>query len=567
MSAADGRCGRPVGLLFVCTGGLALLKLGRLSVHCPMASSAAVASHDSTPRRPNVLLVLLDDAGAADAGILGHPLLHTPNIDRFGEASVRFLAAYAGAPNCSPSRAALLTGRAAYRTGVYDFLSKKTGDMHLSEDEVTVAALLRAVGYATVHMGKWHLSRGSAAAPPTAFGFEHSNGSYAPASELVPALLAWLQTHRRGRPFFGYLALWEPHEPVERWSPHRYRRIYSRVHRAGSGMETGGRTSSAVRQQGAQPASESRFVFNGSEAGGAGSRSRFPPLDAVAHLVPGTAGEGACAWRLPDNQRGPARVYYGCMSQVDASFGLLLSGLEAAQLRQHTLLLLASDNGPEHRTRFAHGSTGGLRGAKGFVYEGGIRVPLMLQWPAAALRPRVVGEPIHFWDVLPTLVEVAGASSPPRAVDGVSLLRLILGGRDEEAPLERAVPLWWAMHRGRGGMQYALRVGPWKLLAGYGESSDRPHGPVADGEVSDWLRRATLGRAELYLVSRDPAERLDMSGYEPGRTASMLARLQGLVREAAASGPAVVGWREKAPPCPRRNRRLNITELCCGLRV
>jgi arylsulfatase A len=494
-----------------------------------------------------VLLVLLDDAGAADAGILGHPLLHTPNIDRFGAGSVRFSAAYAGAPNCSPSRAALLTGRAAYRTGVYDFLSKKTGDMHLSEDEVTAAALLSTAGYATVHMGKWHLSRGPRAAPPSAFGFEHSNGSYAPASELVPALLAWLQTHRRGRPYFGYLALWEPHEPVERWSPHRYRRIYtSRASAAGS-----------VTRKGERPDGAS-FVLNGSGGGW------LPPLDSVSHLVAGTGGEGACAWRLPDRLRGPARVYYGCMSQVDASFGRLLSGLETAQLREHTLLLLTSDNGPEHRTQFAHGSTGGLRGAKGFVYEGGIRVPLLLQWPDAALQPRLVDTPVHFWDVLPTLVEATGATPPPRPLDGVSLLSLIRGGGDG---VERAVPLWWGMHRGRGGMQYAVRDGPWKLLAGYGISSDRPHGPPAGGEVSEWLRHAVLGRAELYLLSHDLAERVDLAEHHPLRTARMLARLQALVREAAASGPAVVGWREKAPPCPRRNRKLNITEACCRLRV
>jgi arylsulfatase A-like enzyme len=559
MSAAGGRCGRPVEILLVCTGGVAILELGRrLNAHCPAAGSAAGASHDGTPPRPNVLLVLLDDAGAADAGILGHPLLHTPNIDRFGEASVRFSAAYAGAPNCSPSRAALLTGRAAYRTGVYDFLSRKTGDMHLSEHEVTVAAVLRAAGYATVHFGKWHLSRGPAAAPPTAFGFEHSNGSYAPASELVPALLAWLRAHRRGRPFFGYLALWEPHEPVERWSPHLYRRIYSRIHRVANVH-----ASTAMRQLDAQLAAGVGSVPNGSESGG--GRGWLPPLDSVADSVAGTAGEGACAWRLPDGLRGPARVYYGCMSQVDASFGLLLSGLEAGQLRRNTLLLLSSDNGPEHRTRFAHGSTGGLRGAKGFVYEGGIRVPLMVQWPAAALRPRVVGAPVHFWDVLPTLVEAAGATLPPKPIDGVSLLRLIRG--DDDGRLGRAVPLWWAMHRGRGGMQYAMQIGPWKLLAGYGVSSERPHGPAGGGEVSGWLRHAVLGRAELYLLSRDPAERVDLSEHYPDRTECMLARLQGLVREAAATGPAVVGWREKAPPCPRRNRRLNITELCCRLRL
>ena len=536
-----------------------------------------------TSQRPNVLLVLLDDAGAADVAGLGHPLLHTPQIDGFLRGALRFSQAYAGAPNCSPSRAALLTGRAPYRTGVYDFLSKKTGDMHLSLKEVTVAALLQAVGYATVHVGKWHLSRGRHGAPPVAFGFEHSNSTYAPASVLVPALLSWIHVHRRGRPFFAYLALWEPHEPVELWSPAQYRQRY------------GG----AILPEASEPTDpvdglELHAATQGSRAGssvqvagldGALGSSKLT-IDSLAPLVPGSGGGGLCAWHLPAGKRGPARVYYGCMSQVDDSFGRLLLGLEASGLRHNTLLVLTSDNGPEHRTRFAWGSTGGLRGAKGFVYEGGIRVPFIVQWPARAQPPQDLPTPIHFWDVLPTFLEAAGAPLPQHTLDGVSLLQLIDGtagalGRGESqvqrqaAPphvdghmdsdaLDRRVPLWWAMHRGRGGMQYALRDGAWKLVAGYGDTSMRPHGPPQGGEVSQWLRSARLGRAELYRVSHDPTERLNLARFEKERATQMLARLQTLVHDAAASGPRVTGWGERSPPCPRFNRRLNITEVCCS---
>jgi len=305
----------------------------------------------SADERPNVLIVLLDDAGVGDAGILGHPLLRTPNIDRFGAASVRFSAAYSGAPNCSPSRAALLTGRTPYRTGVYDFLSKKTGDMHLSEDEVTIAAVLQTAGYATAHVGKWHLSRGRGAAPPSKFGFEHSNGSYAQASELVPALGGWLRAHRRGRPFFAYLALWEPHEPVELWSPPRYRRLYgsrpppesprmkpkrnakgrswaegsSHPPPDASGIIPTGDTATDSIPAGAAPKVgipvEEAAADTIPEGGAASTDSipvggASPPIDSLASLVAGAGGGGACAWRLPTGARGPARVYYGCISQV-----------------------------------------------------------------------------------------------------------------------------------------------------------------------------------------------------------------------------------------------------------
>ena len=264
--------------------GVALRHYWPSSQFWPTVSSPVEpSSHRSAPLvladRPNVVVVLLDDAGAGDAGALGHPLLLTPNIDAFVSRAVKFTQAYAGAPCCSPSRAVLLTGRASYRTGVYDFLSKHSGDMHMARTERTVASLLRDAGYATVHMGKWHLSHGPWGAPPSAFGFDHSNGSRLarvgkvapphvtvgawrhclvgacspvgmpancgrrlaavmcgpwplsplrrlPASQLLQSFEGWLRT-ASSRPFFGYLALWEPHEPVQRWSPRSFQRWYS----------------------------------------------------------------------------------------------------------------------------------------------------------------------------------------------------------------------------------------------------------------------------------------------------------------------------------------------------
>ncbi|EOD22909.1 hypothetical protein EMIHUDRAFT_195344 [Emiliania huxleyi CCMP1516] len=324
----------------------------------------------------NVALVLLDDAGAGDAGVLGHPILRTPHIDAFARSGVRFSAAYAGAPNCSPSRAALLTGRAPFRTGVYDFLSKRSGSMHLAAGETTIAALLRASGYQTLHLGKWHLSRrgaGHGFAPPH-FGFDHSNESYAPASQLVAAFGGWLRGgRRRGAPFFAYLALWEPHEP-------------------------------------------------------------------------------------------------------------------AANIRQ----AVADACGGRH----SWGSSGGLRGAKGYVYEGGIRVPLFLQWPAFTRgQSATVQTPVHLWDLLPTLVEAAGV---PLDAD----TRGELDGATSAARGRLAD----AGHYGGQCTGGAVVCSEWKLLAGYGDTPSRSHGPAPGGEVTEWLRACELGRAELYRVSHDPTE-------------------------------------------------------------
>lgn len=572
--------------------------------------AAAAASTSMSSPRPHIVIVLLDDAGAGDAGALGHPLLKTPHIDRFAASAVSFSQAYAGAPNCSPSRAALLTGRASFRTGVYDFLSKSSGSMHFARTERTIANLLRGSGYATAHFGKWHLSRGRHGFSPFHFGFEHSNGSFVAASALVRNLGGWMHHGRRfDQPFFAYLALWEPHEPVHYWSPRRLRRLYSEHAIGHAGWSDGGDT-----------------------------RRRGRRLSTLEDLAPAVAsGGGGCVWRL--ERRKPPRIYYGAISQVDESFGWLLSELERQGTRRDTLIMLTSDNGPEHRELNSWGSSGGLRGAKGYVYEGGIRVPLLLQWPSTIAVAAVVHEPVHLWDVLPTICALLGLAMPiDRVIDGVSLLPLLqmhvagggagmlatadgtmsdsdsddpardpaavaaaaelvglyvrtrryvelppppaitlppsqplplprplaLSAGDTRAPLARQTPLFWAMHRGRGGMQYALRSGPWKLIGGYGSSAARGDGPKEGGEVVPWLRqRATLGRVELYLISHDPAERVDLAAAHPHVVSVLLSQMQKLLRETARDGPDVEGWTQRAPPCPRHLRQLNVTELCC----
>ena len=131
--------------------------------------------------------------------------------------------------------------------------------------------------------------------------------------------------------------------------------------------------------------------------------------------------------------------------------------------------------------------------------------------------------------------------------------------------LERPTPLFWAMHRGRGGMQYALRVGVWKLLGGYGAYATRGSGPKLGGEVVPWLRTgATIGRVELYLLSHDPAERVDLSAARPDVVALLLPRLTRLLHETARDGPNVTGWTHRGAACPRFVLRFNnITEHCC----
>ena len=647
-AACPGRCGRDIALMLV---GVLLRQLWLLGsqgacdvskmhwskrrpalgrIPSLQARQSSVDTGAVLPRLgpPSVLITMLDDAGAGDAGALGHPVLLTPHIDLFAVSAIAFSQAYGGAPTCSPSRAALLTGRSPYRTGVYDFLSSRTGDMHLAWSERTIANLLRSAGYATAHFGKWHLSRNGNGHSPYHFGFEHSNGSFLMASSLVHICGNWLRQGRKheAQPFFAYLALWEPQEPVHYWSPRRLRQLYE--------DPSAGPASAAVRQ----------------------GRS----LESVAPAV--AIGGGTCAWRLP--QRNSPSVYYGAMSQVDEAFGALLGELDNQDLRQNTLVVLASDNGPEHSEANSWGSSGGLRGAKGFVYEGGIRIPLLMQWPVARRKALVVDEPVHLWDMLPTICAIAGVPLPPdRKIDGVSLVPVLglqrhpntglhgqaahvhvhvdephsAGGQDVEDPaviaealelqgdyvrtrpyvegvrlphlrlppaqplplprpfalhqgasadacthnyesqpevlplcwsarLERETPLFWGMHRGKGGVQYALRRGPWKLLGGYGPSAARADGPDDGDEVVPWLRtEAVIGHVELYLLTHDPAERVDLAASHSHIVTVLLVQMHRLLRETAREGPDVKGWNQRSVPCPRARRSLNVTEMCCRL--
>ena len=148
------------------------------------------------------------------------------------------------------------------------------------------------------------------------------------------------------------------------------------------------------------------------------------------------------------------------------------------------------------------------------------------------------------------------------------------GGNDDAGPealpsctatsLVRPTPLFWALHRARGGMQYALRRGPWKLLGGYGPSAARAGGPDKGEEVVPWLRtQATIGHVELYLVTHDPAERVDLAALHPHVVVVLLAEMQRLLRETSREGAGVTGWTQRSTPCPRWNRALNFTETCC----
>jgi arylsulfatase A len=418
--------------------------------------------------RPNVIIFLADDLGYGDLGCYGHTVIKTPHLDRFAREGMRFTQCYAACPVCSPSRAAILTGRTPYRNGVFTWIPAESF-LHLRTSEITLPKLLREAGYCTCHVGKWHLN-GDLLDPkqpqPSDHGYDwwfatqnnarpsHQNpdnfvrnGQPVGKLEGYSALLVvqeaiqWLRKHRDPRkPFF--LTVWthEPHLPIE---------------------------------------SAPEFL------------ALYPDL---------LRSDPDCA------------QHHANVSQLDHAFGNLMLTLDELGLRNNTLVVFTSDNGPEGagtkgRTR---GSTGGLRGRKRSLYEGGIRVPGIIRWPNRIAPGTVCDTPIIGSDLFPTVLAAAGVAAPKdRTLDGVNLLPLLAG-----KPLTRPIPMYWRYHAAPGPFKVAMRDGDWKILADLG-----------------------FTQFELYHLGNDPKETKNLADKHPDKLDELRDRLRKLHEEIEKEGP------------------------------
>ena len=425
--------------------------------------------------KPNVVLFLADDLGWGDLGCYGHPKIQTPNLDAFAKQGARLTQCYAASAVCSPSRSAILTGRTPHRNGVYTWIESGS-EVHLRKSEIALPTLLKDAGYATCHVGKWHLN-GKFNSPdqpqPGDHGYEHwmatqnnaapshknpknfvRNGK--PVGELdgfsaplvVDEAIDWLTAKRdKAKPFF--LAVWthEPHLPIE---------------------------------------SDPQF--------------QKPYAD------------------LPED----FRQHHGDVSQLDHAFGKLMTALDEQKLADTTFVFFTADNGPEGdgtkgRTR---GSTGGLRGRKRAMYEGGIRVPGIARWPGQIKPGSTVDAPVVGSDLFPTVLGLCRVKPPAdRTIDGADVLPVLAG---KAAAVERKIPLYWRLNMAPNNLHLAMRDGDWKLLA----SED-------------------FAKVELYDLKADPKEATDLSERETERTAAILKRLKALNADIEKEGPD--WWKRLSP--------------------
>ena len=436
-----------------------------------------------TASKPNFVFLMSDDQGWGDASYQGHPHLRTPHLDAMAKGGVRFHRFYAGAPVCSPTRGSCLTGRHPMRYGI-PYANKG----HLPAAEVTLAEVATRHGYLTGHFGKWHLGTLTTKVKDSNRGGP-GNTHYAPPWE------------------HGFAVSFSTEAKVPTWDPMRTPNDGKRRKN-----ETRGQTVDSF--YGTRYWSGPEMVVTDNLDG---DDSRVI-MDRVIPFVEKAVTEKrpflAVVWfhtpHLPVVAgpeyleryvgHGKAAAYYGCISAMDDQIGRLRRELRRLEVAENTLLWFASDNGPEGNAS-APGLTRELRGRKRSLYEGGVRVPGILEWPAEVRRPRTVSAPCSTLDYLPTLLALLGEPSLDRPLDGIDLLPLIRG-----QAIQRRRPLPFESS-GRA----ALVGDRFKLVVDV-----RPRRP----------NREEIPRAELYDLIADPGESADLSEKHPAVLTRMLQGLE-----------------------------------------
>lgn len=444
---------------------------------------------------PNVILMLADDLGRQDLGCYGSTFYETPNLDRLAKEGALFTNGYAACPVCSPTRAAFQTGRWPQRTGITDFIGaplkpelwKRNTKLlpapyqdRLAHEEVSLAEMMKTAGYATFFAGKWHL--GMQGWYPENQGYDinkagiekggpYGSGKYftpynnprlpdGPPGEHISDRLAdevcrFIEAHQN-TPFFACYAFYDVHTPLN-----------------------------------AKKALEAKYETKRKKLGLTAQFGREEPRD--VRLV-------------------QEHVTYAAMVEtMDSAVGAILKKLDQLGLAENTLLIFTSDNGGLSTSEGSPTSNLPLRAGKGWLYEGGIREPLLIRWPAVLKAGRVIDTPVCSIDYFATLRDVCGAQTTSR-IDGTSLRPVL----EDKAPLPERALLWHYPHYGNqgGAPGAAIRRGDWKLI--------------------HWFENDQF---ELYNLRDDISEKANLAAQQPDRVKIMLAELQAWQKEVGALMP------------------------------
>ena len=444
----------------------------------------------------NVVIFLADDLGQRDLGCYGSTFYETPHLDRLAREGARFTHAYAACPVCSPTRASLLTGQWPARTGITDYIGapnqpqlwkRNTRSLpapfadRLSLESPTLAKTLKAAGYATFFAGKWHL--GPEGWWPENQGFDVNRGGidrggpyggnqyFSPygnprltdgppgehlADRLAAETVAFIESHTH-QPFLAYVSFYDVHTPLM--------------------------AKDALREKYATKRKRLRLEDRW---------GREEPRDV----------------RLTQDDP----VYAAMVETLDGAVGHVLKRLDELKLSDRTLVIFTSDNGGLSTSEGWPTSNVPWRAGKGWLYEGGLREPLLVRWPEVSRPGSVITVPVSSPDLFPTVLSAARIKPPASlALDGQSLLPALLGRRVPERPL-----FWHYPHYGNqgGAPAAAIRRGEWKLI--------------------EWLED---GRVELFQLARDPSERNNLASQEPDRVTALKAELHAWQQQVGATFP------------------------------
>ena len=441
----------------------------------------SVRSVEADEPRPNVVVILCDDLGFGDLHCYGHPQIQTPNLDRLAAEGIRFTSFYSAAPVCSPSRVGLLTGRSPNRAGIYDWIpeAKAASDakpdardlVHMQRHEVTLPQLLQAAGYATCMAGKWHCNSAfniAAQPQPGDAGFDH-----------------WMATQNNAAPSHqnprNFVRNGEPVGETDNFS------CQVVVNEAVTWLS----------QQTTDHPDQPFFMY-------LAFHEPHEPVASPPELV-----DQYEAVAVEDGQA----QYFANVHNIDLAVGRLLEQLSKLNVRDNTLIVFSSDNGPETLRRYkggdrSWGRTGILRGVKLHTHDGGFHVAGIMNWPAGIQEPRTEHNAASSLDLLPTVCELANARIPAdRPLDGVSLVPWLKSG---EAP-ERTKPLVWVYYNAINDARVAMRHGPWKVLARLNSGRFPRYENLTPPRLAE-ARAAELTDFEIYNLTDDPGETLNLTG-------------------------------------------------------
>jgi arylsulfatase A len=436
-----------------------------LTIPLLLAAATLVAprpQQTGTAARPNILLIQADDLGYGDLSAYGQSQFRTPMLDRLAADGMRFTQYYAGSTVCAPSRTALMTGLHTGHAWI-----RGNGDFPLRDEDVTVAMALRDAGYRTAVIGKWGLGKPGTSGQPDKKGFEYSFG---------------FMDHRHAhRQFTDHLYRNNASVPTD--LEHDYvNDLFTRE--TATFIEKADERPFFVYLNYTVPHAELRAP----EDSLAPMKGRFPekPFVNEAADARSTGPDGvSLGYR---SQPAPKAAFAAMITRMDRDIGRLVDLIHARGLDDRTLIMFISDNGPHQEgggdPEFFK-SSGGLRGIKRDLYEGGIRVPMIARWPGTIQRGATSAAVWAHWDIFPTLAELAGAKVPA-ALDGISMTPAL---RSQTPPAHEF--LYWEFHE--RGFQQAVRMGAWKAVR---LKKDAP--------------------LELYQLESDPREERDVAGSNPG---------------------------------------------------